>query len=259
MRCTVALRRAMAGFVAIMLGGAVLIAAPPAETSPAPPAPASPAPARSEKPALEINPSAQALLKLLNTGSQERLSAHPGLRPEVVKQVMAYRASGKTFGHILEFRKLTKIQQTDFEAALSPFQEDELLRQLETTRKPVPAPGAAGKPAGRMAPRDAASGTAPGAAQPAQGATPAPPADPTAGPIGNVRVGYYSVLPGFPDLDKLDPVVRKEFLEAVNREKCACGCQDETIAWCLVNDEGCPVVKSRARKIYDDIVTKPPK
>ena len=68
-----------------------------------------------------------------------------------------------------------------------------------------------------------------------------------------MRVDFYSALPGFPDLDKLDPLVRKEFLEAVNREKCACGCQNETVAWCLVNDKSCPVVKSRAKKIYDEI------
>ena len=236
-------------------------AAPPAAD---PNAPAAGTPA-------EVNTSAAALLKLLNTGTREKLSAHPGLGPDIVKTVMDYRASGKTFASIVEFRKLTKISPQNVEAALLPFQEQDALRQFEATRKPVPpapgtAPSTGAQPgAGRMAQRSApgaasatgsASGTAPATAPP-DASTGVPISQQGEGPIGAVRVDFYSALPGFPDLDKLDPLVRKEFLETVNREKCACGCQNETVAWCLVNDKSCPVVKSRARKIYDDIVNKP--
>jgi hypothetical protein len=240
--------------------------------SPAAPPPSDPATATpSAPPAAEVNAPAVALLKLLNTGTEQKLHAHPGLGAGIVKMVMDYRASGKTFASIVEFRKLSKISQQDFEAALAPFQEQEALRQFEATRKPVPpAPGTAGAEpgAGRMATRGAPGATAPGAGAPPAGGKPETTAQPQAstgvpiaqdgtGPIGAVRVDFYSALPGFPDLDKLDPLVRKEFLEAVNREKCACGCQNETVAWCLVNDKSCPVVKSRAKKIYDDIVNKP--
>jgi hypothetical protein len=211
--------------------------------------------------AVEVNTSADALLKLLNTGTQQKLSAHPGLRPNVVKAVMDYRASGKTFPNLVEFRKVTRIGQEDMEAALATFQEQDALRQFEATRRPVPpAPGTeqgAGRMAQRSAPGTAPGTAAPGAASPPGASTGAPIAQEGTGPIGAVRVDYYSVLPGFPDLDKLDPALRKEFLEQVNREKCACGCQNETVAWCLVNDKSCPVVKSRAKKIYDDIVNKP--
>ena len=73
-----------------------------------------------------------------------------------------------------------------------------------------------------------------------------------------VQGNYYSILPGY-DLSSLSEAKRKVFLDMVNREKCTCGCQGETLGWCLVNDPGCPVVKARVRKVYTDVVgTAPP-
>lgn len=177
----------------------------------------------------EASAGAIALLKTINTSSEQMLLQAPGLNAGVVARIMAHRKSKGSFKNLIEFRRVTRISSLDLEKALKPYQEEED-PGLVTSRRAVPD----------------------GAPQAAQ--TP----DNT-GPIGNVRPGYYAKLPGFDDLDKIDPLQRTEFLETVNREKCACGCQNETIAFCLVNDPGCPTVKARARKIYDDIVNKPPR
>jgi hypothetical protein len=76
--------------------------------------------------------------------------------------------------------------------------------------------------------------------------------------VGNVRPGFYAKLPGYENLDQLDPIKKKEFLEMVNHEMCTCGCSGETLAFCLVNDPACPVVKARVRKVYEDVTGHPP-
>jgi len=67
-----------------------------------------------------------------------------------------------------------------------------------------------------------------------------------------VRENYYLDLPGM-DLSTLTPKQRQRFLERVNKEFCTCGCPNDTIARCLVNDPKCPTVRGLAEKILSDV------
>lgn len=185
----------------------------------------------------EVSPAAANLLAVLNAAPEPKLRNTPGLNGGTVDKIMAHRKGGGKFANLVELKHVTGISYADLETLLAPFQQAEDQKALEASRKPVPDP------------------PAPGAATP--GGSPAGGA--AEGPIGAVRAGFYAKLPGFEDLDSIDPLKKREFLETVNREMCTCGCKDETVAFCLVNDPGCPVVKQRARKIYDDIVNRPPR
>jgi hypothetical protein len=192
------------------------------------------------------------LLKTVSTAPEKTLSTTPGLSPQVVAKIMAHRAAGGSFKTIDEFRKVTGISAQEFHAALKPYREQTEAKTVESQRKPVPDPPDA--PSKAAAPVDR-RGKAPSAKPASPAGRPASSAE-TEGPIGDVRP-FYAILPGYDDLDKIDPALRKQFLELVNREMCACGCSGETVAFCLVNDPGCPVVKARVRKIYEEIVGKP--
>jgi len=63
---------------------------------------------------------------------------------------------------------------------------------------------------------------------------------------------YYTELPGF-DLGKLTPRQKEKFLQRVNSEMCTCGCKNDTLARCQVNDPNCPVVKGMVQKVYDEV------
>jgi hypothetical protein len=78
-----------------------------------------------------------------------------------------------------------------------------------------------------------------------------PPAEQTQGGI-TVRENYYLDLPGF-DLSALTPKQKERFLERVNKELCTCGCSNDTIAHCLVNDPKCPVVRGLAEKALSEV------
>ena len=84
-------------------------------------------------------------------------------------------------------------------------------------------------------------------------------AQPAGGSALNLEVksGYFSILPGY-DLEKLDPQKRKIFLDKINSEKCSCGCSNDTLGACLVNDPGCQVVKARVKKVYTNIFGSSP-
>ncbi|HEY3175376.1 MAG TPA: helix-hairpin-helix domain-containing protein [Candidatus Polarisedimenticolia bacterium] len=201
---------------------------------------------------LEVSPAAAGLIKLINTGSEQTLRKAPGLSAEVVARILAHRAKGGKFKNVDDLQMITKITREDLEKALQPYQDALDAKAFEAQRKPVPEPAAAGKsggkrPGGARAPAEAGNAGAEGSNQNGSGE----------GPIALVRPGFYGKLPGYENLDKIDPILKTEFLETVNREMCSCGCKNETVAFCLVNDPGCPVVKARARKIYDDIVNKP--
>jgi len=190
----------------------------------------------------EVSPAAEKFLQKIQVAKREILLGEPGLTEGVVDKIMEHRAAGKKFENLLEFEKYTGISNADLELAMKPYRKAEQARRLEAARKPVPDPPAAGRNPRRV-PMEVAEPTTPN----------------QKGPIGDVRPGFYAKLPGYEDIEKLDPVLRKEFLERVNREMCSCGCHDETLAFCLVNDPGCPVVKAQVRKIYEDITTKPPR
>jgi hypothetical protein len=105
--------------------------------------------------------------------------------------------------------------------------------------KPSPKPAA--KPAqGRPAGKPAQTQTAP--------------ADPNVQtqPGITVRENYFLDLPGF-DLSTLTPRQKERFLERVNKELCTCGCPNDTIARCLVNDPACKTVRGLAEKILSEV------
>lgn len=63
---------------------------------------------------------------------------------------------------------------------------------------------------------------------------------------------YFAEVPGF-DLAPLGEHGREKFLHRINSELCTCGCKNETIAWCLVNDPKCPSVKGLAQTVFDEV------
>ena len=67
-----------------------------------------------------------------------------------------------------------------------------------------------------------------------------------------VRENYFMALPGI-DLSTLTPKQKQRFLDRVNEEFCSCGCPNDTIARCLVNDPKCTTVRGLAEKILSDV------
>ncbi len=65
---------------------------------------------------------------------------------------------------------------------------------------------------------------------------------------------YFTELPGF-DTAALKGRQREKFLQRVNSEMCTCGCKNDTLAHCYVNDPRCPVVKGMVQKVYDEAKT----
>ena len=67
-----------------------------------------------------------------------------------------------------------------------------------------------------------------------------------------VRENYFFQLPGI-SLAALTPGQKKQFLERVNTEVCTCGCPDDTVARCLVNDRTCNTVKGLAQLVLIEV------
>ena len=170
---------------------------------------------RAEPTAPETSPAASALLSLLNTAPESKLRTTEGMTSDVLAKLMAHRASGGRLANLVEFEKKTGVKPTDLELLLKPFLEEARAREMEAERKAVPDPPTRAK-AGRTPKKT--DGSAPESPQPAG-----------IGPIGGVRPGFYSKLPGYEDLDKVDSLKKTEFLETVNREMCSCGCKGETV------------------------------
>lgn len=63
---------------------------------------------------------------------------------------------------------------------------------------------------------------------------------------------YFTELPGI-DLASLQPRQKEKLLQRVNSELCTCGCRNDTLARCYVNDPRCPVVKGMVQRVYDDV------
>jgi hypothetical protein len=62
---------------------------------------------------------------------------------------------------------------------------------------------------------------------------------------------YFTELAGF-DIAALKGRQREKFLQRVNSEMCTCGCKNDTLAHCYVNDPRCPVVKEMVQRVYDE-------
>lgn len=87
----------------------------------------------------------------------------------------------------------------------------------------------------------------------ASGAVKGIPAPSNTAPIEAVA-NFFTDLPGF-DLASLDTARREKFLHRVNSELCPCGCKNDTLAHCLVNDPKCPTVKGLVQTVYDEVKT----
>jgi hypothetical protein len=87
--------------------------------------------------------------------------------------------------------------------------------------------------------------------QNAAGAVQGEPAPTNTVPIVAVA-NYFTELPGI-DIAGLKRGQKEKFLQRVNSEICSCGCKNDTLARCYVNDPRCPLVKPVVQKIYEDI------
>jgi len=87
--------------------------------------------------------------------------------------------------------------------------------------------------------------------QNAAGAVQGEPAPTNTMPIVAVA-NYFTELPGI-DIAGLKRGQKEKFLQRVNSEICSCGCKNDTLARCYVNDPRCPLVKPVVQKIYEDI------
>jgi hypothetical protein len=98
---------------------------------------------------------------------------------------------------------------------------------------------------------DSAAGEVEFRPETATGAVPGVPAETNTAPIVAVA-NYFTELPGL-DVAALKPRQREKFLQHVNSEMCPCGCKNDTLARCYVNDPRCPVVRGMVQKIYDEV------
>ena len=88
---------------------------------------------------------------------------------------------------------------------------------------------------------------------PATQTAPAPENNPVQSKEGvTIRENYFMDLPGI-DLSTLTPKQKQRFLDRVNQEICTCGCSNDTIARCLVNDPKCPTVRGLAEKVLSEV------
>ncbi len=63
---------------------------------------------------------------------------------------------------------------------------------------------------------------------------------------------YFTELQGI-DIAALKRGQKEKFLQRVNSEICSCGCKNDTLARCYVNDPRCPLVKSLVQKVYEEV------
>jgi len=197
------------------------------------------------------------LLKMMSVlgTSEVNLKPYPGITPEAAARIVAHRKAGKAFTTIEEFRTVSGMSEAQFdklaatfvkhEGPVPPVPPDEAQAPVLKTPDARPGKGSLGDR------RNGPGLRSKGGASTVKTADTAPQLD------LDVHGGYFSVLPGY-DLSKVDTEKRKRFLDAINSETCNCGCSGETLGYCIVNDPGCPVVKSRVKKVYTDIVGSAP-
>ena len=122
--------------------------------------------------------------------------------------------------------------------------ESQVLAPVE----PAPAAGGETTTAIPGAPMEASPDFRP---ETAAGAVPGTPAPTNTAPIVAVA-NYFTELPGI-DVAALNTRQREKFLQQINSEMCPCGCKNDTLARCYVNDPRCPTVKGMVQKTYDEV------
>jgi len=63
---------------------------------------------------------------------------------------------------------------------------------------------------------------------------------------------FYADLPGL-DMSSLTPAQKEKFLQRVNSELCTCGCKNDTLARCYVNDKSCTTVRETLQKVLQEV------
>ncbi len=89
----------------------------------------------------------------------------------------------------------------------------------------------------------------------ASGAVEGVPAATNTAPIVAIA-NYYADLPGI-DMASLTDAQLETFLHRANSELCTCGCKDDTLAKCYINDPSCPVVKGMLESVLEEVRSSP--
>ena len=118
----------------------------------------------------------------------------------------------------------------------------------ETRATPAPSPAA---PATEVKNEEPAADAPELRPENAAGAVRGVPAPTNTVPIVAVA-NYFTELPGI-DVAGLKRGQKEKFLQRVNSEICSCGCKNDTLARCYVNDPRCPLVKTLVQKVYDEV------
>jgi len=198
----------------------------------------------------------QRMIRVLSRTPKTVLGELAGMTPEAAAKIVAWREKNYEFKSVEQIKEVSALPELNFEKLKAAFMKDlPKGKSNEADRSPnrFPAedakkgPGGAKQPTAKKA-NLGAPPTKSGQAAPGQ---------PSRKLDISVRSNFYYDLPGY-DLSGLTEAQRMAFLEAVNREMCSCGCEDETLGYCLVNDPGCPVVKARVRKLYKDMIGSDP-
>jgi hypothetical protein len=63
---------------------------------------------------------------------------------------------------------------------------------------------------------------------------------------------YFADLPGI-DMSGLDDGEREKFLHRANGELCTCGCKNDTLAHCYMNDPTCKIVKAMLLTVLEEV------
>ncbi|HKB08843.1 MAG TPA: hypothetical protein VKF61_11235 [Candidatus Polarisedimenticolia bacterium] len=124
-----------------------------------------------------------------------------------------------------------------------------------TPASPAASPSPAAEPAKPAESASQDSGTLAPELRPenAAGAVKGVPASTNTAPIVAIA-NYFTDLPGV-DIAGLKPGQKERFLQRVNSEICSCGCKNDTLAHCYVNDPHCRAVKGLVQKVYDEVKT----
>ncbi len=85
----------------------------------------------------------------------------------------------------------------------------------------------------------------------ASGAVEGVPAATNTAPIVAIA-NFYADLPGI-DMPSLTDAQRERFLHRANSELCTCGCKDDTLAKCYINDPSCPLVKDMLKSVLEEV------
>ena len=189
------------------------------------------------------------MIRALSGSPKVGLAKWPGMTPQVIEKVLAFRAEKYEFTSVSQIKEVTGLSEAQFEELKKAFMMDDFKTERTGGPEEVGEPAA---PLKKDQPAASAGSKKANIGGPGPGSQGAP------GELNlSVRAHFYSSLPGY-DLSGLTDPQRMAFLETVNRELCSCGCVNETLGYCLVNDPGCPVVKARVKKLYKDMIGSDP-